>query len=236
MSQSELPMIRSFQQGDEKGIWDILQEGTYSNINATFVIFLKKRFTQITSLSLLFAGYAWGVSPLFLLVYSSICIGFIYFLILLGDLVYLYGSTLSDIKDIQKSYLECPDHHFWIAEYKGQIAGTIAIVKKTSHLIGSPDAQEGKEYIDSKNKVAWLRRMAVGKKFRRIGIAKMLVGESILFCKSRNYESIFLITTEVHHAARSLYSKIGFKLLGCKPYTYFKGLVTVLTYEYEMIL
>lgn len=230
-------VVRPFKSGDEDGVWNILKEGSYSNINASFGVFLKKTPFLGIGLSLLVVGYAVGVSFPTLLFLACLGLLAVYLLTIASALIYLYGSSLSDIKDIQKYYFQSPDHHFWVAEYEGQIAGTIAIVRKLSHLQGSPDAKQNANSPDYKSvKVAWLRRMAVGKNFRRLGIAKKLVNETIPFCKDKEYSSIFLITTEVHHAARALYSKLGFQLLGRKPYRYMKEMVTVMTYEFEMTL
>ena len=149
----------------------------------------------------------------------------IYLFTFLATLFYLYGSTLSDTKDIYTTYFKTDaDNHFWVAECDGEIAGTIAIVKKEN------------SFCQKTGKVAWLRRMAVRKKFRRLGIAQKLVQTTIAFCKDHSYEVIELITTEVHKPARNLYLNMGFVQVNYKPYQYLYGFIKIWTYEFEYIL
>jgi GNAT superfamily N-acetyltransferase len=85
-------------------------------------------------------------------------------------------------------------------------------------------------------KVAWLRRMAVRNSHRGQGIAKQLVQTLVDFCRAQNYDSIFLITTEVHQPARALYERAGFQQTAFKPHKHCAGLVEIWRYEYEMKL
>lgn len=225
--------IRSWRASDTEAIWSILKEGSYSNIKSTFFILLRRTHVRGIILLILGAGLFGGYSPLDLFLLTVLCVGFLYFVSFLSAVVYLYGPYLSDMYNIEQYYFSQIDHYFWVAECNGEIAGTIGIVRKVSEIqdmnIDHPPDQ-------AEASVAWLRRMVVKKKYRGLGIAKRLVEESMRFCRNRGYTFIFLITTEAHHAARALYSKMGFVLTACKPYRYFRGLVVIETWEYSLRL
>lgn len=228
--------IRPWQAEDSEGIWSVLKDGSYSNIIPTFIVILQKPLLWAVNMILLCSGLASELSFLYLVICFLGELVLIYAVSVLGAIIYLYGQTLSDIQDIKTSYFTNPDHHFWVAVCEGEIAGTVAIIRKASQLNGAPCQTNSTCDDSNRRKIAWLRRMAVRKKFRGLGIAKQLVKTSLEFCQSRNYESVFLITTEVHHAARSLYSNMGFQLITCKPYKYLKGLLKIETFEFEMVL
>uniref|UniRef100_A0A2C9M682 N-acetyltransferase domain-containing protein n=1 Tax=Biomphalaria glabrata TaxID=6526 RepID=A0A2C9M682_BIOGL len=228
-------ILRPWMPSDKEAVWQVLKDGSYSNVNAAFKICLQKSLAKVFGAVLVAIGIGNGHPPLIIALYLIIFIGLIYCICLLGTVIYLYGPNFKDIEDISHTYFNNQNHHFWVAECQGEIVGTIAIVRKISSLPGSPD-NNSTEDIEQISKVAWLRRMAVKRSHRGKGIAKLLVLETIKFCQDKNYSSIFLITTEVHHAARELYNRMGFQLVACRPYKYFHGLVTVQTFEYVLNL
>ena len=229
-------IIRPWQPGDDAAVWSVLQEGSHSNINATFLLCLKKPVLRALSIVVILIGLANGLSTLALIPCLIFAIGVLYALSVFSSFIYLYSSTLSDIKDIQETYFLDPDNHFWVAECDREVVGTIAIAKLEKYPLNSAhsslDKRDGFGSILREQKVAWLRRMVVRNKFRGMGIAKCLLNESLEFCRKQNYAGVFLITTEVHHAARSLYTNVGFQLIAVKPYKYLKGLVKIKTYEF----
>ena len=230
--------VRQWLPGDEQGVWNVLKDGSYSLVSSTFKIGLQKSATK--TFIFIFMCFIFLLQLTIYQIIIAVLLYFIivYFISILGAIIYLHGSTLVDLEDMNKSYIEDPDNNFWVAVCDGEIGGTIAVIKKDFPPRGSPQALIRNYQKLSKwdEKVAWLRRMAVSRKFRGYGLAKKLVSETISFCKKRGYKKIFLITTEVHDAARKLYSKSGFKLCAVKPYKYMYGLVTVKTFEYEMYL
>ena len=240
MSSQHLISVRRWSPGDGTGVWDVLCDGSFSLINSTFRVCLRKRLANAIFITIFIICLILQVPFKCAVLAVGTYIFVLYIFSVLGAYVYLYGSTLNDIKDIAVSYFEHSGQHFWVAVCDGEIAGTIAIVKKTTPLKGSPqdlyETSHFEENIDDQFQVAWLRRMAVKRKFRGLGIARKLVREAISFCKQSNYNQIFLITTEVHDAARSLYSKLGFHLSAVVPYRYMYGFVTVKTFEYIMDL
>ena len=232
-------IIRPWQPCDDDAVWSVLQEGSHSNINSTFLLCLKKPVLRALGIMVILIGLANGLSTLALIPCFIFGIGVIYALSIVSSYVYLYSTTLSDIKDIQKTYFSHPDNHFWVAECDNKIVGTVAIVKKYDPSIDAYYPSTNRDtlgFVLHHKKIAWLRRMVVRNKFRGMGIAKCLLNESLEFCKRHNYHGVFLITTEVHHAARSLYLNAGFELIAIKPYKYLKGLVNIRTYEFFLPL
>ena len=90
----------------------------------------------------------------------------------------------------------------WIAEWRGDLAGSIFIV----------DAGKG---------VAQLRLLYVEPKARGLGIGKTLVDQVVSFARAKGYKKIRLWTQESLVAARKLYAAAGFKLTESKPHRSF---------------
>lgn len=211
--------IRSWRKDDNPAVKRVLSDGSWSNAGASFKIALGRPTSLAVS--------AASVATCFYLTRSiqaciaCVClhVALVYLMVVLGIVYYLYGPPLADMTDVAASYFEDPDHHFWVAEVDGAVAGTIAIVRKQGSTNG--------------RKIAWLRRMVVDRRYRRLGIAKKLITATIDFSRSHGYESIELITTEIHAAARTLYKSLGFVQVAYKPYRYLLGLIKVWTYEFE---
>jgi len=90
----------------------------------------------------------------------------------------------------------------WIAEWRGDVAGSIFIV----------DAGKG---------VAQLRLLYVEPKARGLGIGRLLVEQVVRFARDKGYRKIRLWTQDSLVAARRIYAAAGFHLTESKPHRSF---------------
>ena len=215
--------VRPWRRGDSEQCMRVLKEASWSNVWPSFMLTIKKKwFSQITVF--IAVGCYLITNNLALLLFSILLVVFLTLLMqIFGNVYYIYFH-LRDMNNVEKEYFGDKDSCFFVAEVEFEeiapmIVGTIAIVRRPSD-----------------HKTAWLRRMAVLNQFRGYGIGQLLVGKAIQFSSQRNYEKIMLITTEVHKAARALYTKMGFECMHYKPYSYIGGWIKIWTYEMEFDL
>ncbi len=96
----------------------------------------------------------------------------------------------------------------WIAENDGENVGSVFLVKKSKTA-------------------AKLRLLLVEPSARGLGLGKQLVAECIRFARQAGYKKILLWTQSELTAARSIYQKAGFKVVGQEKHSSWgrKGLV-----------
>lgn len=216
--------IRMWTPDDLQGTWKVLREACFSLLLPAFTIYTSKKSFQYFTVAVAALTYAWTKSSICFLLAIILCYIGVYILQLTGLLIYLYIPTSVSIRDLhsvqnmQEAYFTRDTTGFWVAEVRRtngciEIAGTIAIATIPS---------DRKKITD--HDCVWLRRMAVLKKYRSLGIAKQLIETTIGFCREKNVRKVELYSTEVHQAARKLYAKLGFKLMPteCKRHIVFR--------------
>lgn len=102
-----------------------------------------------------------------------------------------------DLRDIEAVYLG-EGSHFWVVEEGGEVIGMVAVLRK--------DGETGE-----------LKRMRVAGGRRRKGLGQRLLELAEDFCRREGYRRIGLDTTDRQAAARRLYEKNGYALVGAMP-------------------
>jgi len=103
----------------------------------------------------------------------------------------------------------------WVAERSGEILGCVLLVK-------------------SSKQIAKLRLLLVEPSARGLGIGKRLVEECIRFAREKGYRKIVLWTHSNLSAARGIYQKAGFQLVGTDSHEDFGPRVTAETWELRL--
>ena len=123
----------------------------------------------------------------------------------------LVASIVAEfIPDYQPKRERC-----WMAEMNGEIVGSVFLVKKS-------------------DTVAKLRLLLVEPKARGLGIGTRLVDECVRFTRQVGYGKIMLWTNNVLLAARSIYEKVGFRLVHEEPHHSFGHDLIGETWELEL--
>lgn len=102
-----------------------------------------------------------------------------------------------DLRDIDTVYL-CEGSHFWVVEENGRLIAMVAVHRKDGET-------------------AELKRMRVAAARRRQGLGQRLLELAEEFCRGMAYRRIVLDTTDRQAAARLLYEKNGYALVGAMP-------------------
>ncbi|MFY0255760.1 GNAT family N-acetyltransferase [Chitinophaga sp. 30R24] len=85
----------------------------------------------------------------------------------------------------------------FLAIADNQIVGSVAILASSRHL-------------------AQLRWFLIHPDYRGQGLGKRLLQEAVDFCREKNYQKVYLMTTSMQEAAIALYKKAGFRKTGEK--------------------
>jgi len=106
---------------------------------------------------------------------------------------YGLGGTFEQyVLDSLAKYIEQrSEGEIWVAEYNGQIVGSIGVVSMDKST-------------------AQLRWFLIEPEFRGIGLGRQLITKAVDYCKQKKFSRVFLWTFQDLKAARHLYSSLGF--------------------------
>ncbi|CAF2133025.1 unnamed protein product [Rotaria magnacalcarata] len=114
----------------------------------------------------------------------------------------------TDMADIEKSYLQVPNAHWWVAvstEDK-RIVGQVAL--QPLHL-GDPLYYKCLP-LEERDQICELRRMSVHSTVQRLGIGSRLLETLLSFAREHGYRQVHLTTLTNMSKACSYYEKLGF--------------------------
>ncbi len=121
------------------------------------------------------------------------------------------GIAAQFIRDFDPQCERC-----WIAEYRGERAGSVFLVRKSAT-------------------VAKLRLLLVDPAARGIGLGRQLVDECLAFARSRGYRKVTLWTQDNLQAARHIYRTAGFRCIARERHTSFGRSLVGETWELELL-
>lgn len=107
------------------------------------------------------------------------------------------GLVAGIVSDYLKNH-DAAMERCWIAEQDGENVGAVFCVKHSAS-------------------VAKLRLLILDPRARGLGLGRRLVEECIDFARDRGYSKLVLWTQSNLAAARAIYVKAGFKLVGAEP-------------------
>jgi len=128
-----------------------------------------------------------------------------------GYLIYLHGQLYAresgynlefeayvckTFYEFLPTYNPAKDRMF-LAVADNQIVGSVAILGSSRHL-------------------AQLRWFLIHPDYRGRGLGKKLLEEALLFCREKDYQKVYLMTTSMQETAIALYKKAGFRKTGEK--------------------
>jgi ribosomal protein S18 acetylase RimI-like enzyme len=120
------------------------------------------------------------------------------------------GIVAKFVRDLDPRRERC-----WIAEKNGEVVGSVFLAKKSKT-------------------VAKLRLLLVEPSARGLGLGERLVGECVRFARQAGYRKITLWTHSHLRAARGLYVKTGFRLVGRRPHHSFGRDLVDETWELDL--
>ncbi|KAJ8269456.1 hypothetical protein COCON_G00120630 [Conger conger] len=137
--------------------------------------------------------------------------------------LYIEACHKGGLDCVRKAYMEGVDSCFWVAESEGLVVGTVACLPSRKHA--------GKECLE-------LKRMAVRRSHRGLGIGKSLCRSVAEFGRDKGYRQVLLYTSVVQADAQKLYEGVGYRRVGesVVPELLAKLLnFTLIEYRYKLI-
>lgn len=103
----------------------------------------------------------------------------------------------------------------WMAEMDGEAVGCVFLVRQS-------------------RRVAKLRLLLVEPRSRDLGIGERLVSECVLFAREAGYRKMVLWTNSILHAARHIYERAGFRMVGREGQNSFGHRLIFETWELDL--
>ncbi|XP_041827784.1 probable N-acetyltransferase CML1 [Melanotaenia boesemani] len=186
--------IRKFQDEDAESVKEIFTFGMNEHLPSSFMHILKQPLTQMLLMCTFCALMASSKSFLLPILAVTLLVAGARQMIVHMFSSYIDISLKNDLNNISEAYLKNVNSCFWVAESDGQVVGTVACLPAET----TPECLE-------------LKRMAVQRSHRGMGIAKALCRTVADFTRDRGYAAVILYTSMVATDAQKLYEHMGYK-------------------------
>jgi GNAT superfamily N-acetyltransferase len=123
-----------------------------------------------------------------------------------------YGhKMLNTFTSIEENYQK-NGGNFWLATLSNPMTGKTEVIGQVGFVHGIPEIEEIEFDNYDIEKIGILEAISVNKKYRRMGIGKMLLEKAISYAEAENYDTVGLGVLSVNTAAVNLFKRYGFKV------------------------
>ncbi|XP_072191829.1 putative N-acetyltransferase 8B [Excalfactoria chinensis] len=211
--------IRLYRDEDYDAVRSLFARGIIEHAPAIYRHMLRSTRVQLGLLALFSAVRAMAGSWLLALAAVALVLAATWPVMRSFSTAYVQEALITDLCDIDSSYMRAPDSCFWVVEAGGAVVGMVAVAPPQD------PAQRG-EALE-------LKRMSVSKEHRGHGISKALCGEVLRFAQARGYRAVMLYTSIVQVVAQRLYESQGFRKVGASSPSLFASLVSFQIFQYR---
>ncbi|XP_048827542.1 probable N-acetyltransferase CML1 [Brienomyrus brachyistius] len=213
--------VRRYRAGDAEAVKEVFTASMSEHVPSGFLHMLRQPLAQVLLAGVACALLTASRSPVLpalalalLLVGGRWLAGYIFSR-------YIEVCLKKDLGHVQEAYMEREDCCFWVAESEDRVVATVAC-------------------LPARNQAGCLelKRMAVRRSHRGLGIAKALCRTVADFARQKGYRTVLLYTSVVQKEAQSLYESLGYSRIGevVIPETVARLLnFTLIEYRYELL-
>ncbi|WP_212004103.1 helix-turn-helix domain-containing GNAT family N-acetyltransferase [Chitinophaga sp. HK235] len=129
----------------------------------------------------------------------------------IGYLIYLHGELYAKEYgyNLEFEAYVCKTFQDFLATYNNN-KDRVFLAIADNKIVGAVAILGSSRYL------AQLRWFVVHPDYRGKGLGKRLLNEAISFCREKNYQTIYLMTTSIHTTAIDMYKRVGFRKTGEK--------------------
>ncbi|XP_061590675.1 N-acetyltransferase family 8 member 3 [Cololabis saira] len=214
--------IREYRPSDEHVVLSLFRDGILEHVYPAFFSAMSNPDHIGVTLSISMAGYVLGGSSYFLALFFGLSwAGIIYYCCYEIYEDYMMKRLSTDMADIKASYLDNPDHGFWVAEAdvngQAKVVGILAVMGKAGEDEGERfedwnGGLNGSEFDQDAGNGSYgeMSHLVVVYPWRRKTLGSQLMRKVLDFCKERGLTRIVTDVSSPQAAALSMYQKLGF--------------------------
>ncbi|KAG5845338.1 N-acetyltransferase 8-like [Anguilla anguilla] len=215
--------IRRYRDEDQEAVKETFMLAMSEHIPSTFMHMLRQPLTQATLACVFCALLATSGSVLLPVLAVTLLLAGARQLVDYSFARYIESCHRGGLDRVREAYMEGKDSCFWVAESEGRVVGTVACLPSRKH--------QGEECLE-------LKRMAVRRTHRGLGIGKALCQVVAEFAREKNYSQVLLYSSVVQTDAQKLYERVGYRRVGesVVPQLLAKLLnFTLIEYRYKLV-